>query len=65
MKLFIEDKGRPFFSSASEEDILKFINLTALCAEFNISLQTVKTRLNRGIPLQQALTLPKHYHVKE
>ncbi|MEB6337662.1 MULTISPECIES: hypothetical protein [Serratia] len=64
MKMFIEDKGRVVFSVGSEADILKFINLTALCREFDISFQTVKTRLNNGIPLQQALTLPKHYHLK-
>ena len=64
MKLFIEDKGRPFFSSGSDEDILKFINLSALCREFGVSLQTVKTRLKRGISLQEALTLPLHYNLK-
>ena len=64
MKMFIEDKGRVVFSVGSEADILKFINLTALCREFDISFQTVKTRLKNGIPLQQALTLPKHYHLR-
>lgn len=64
MKMFIEDKGRVVFSVGGEADILKFINLTALCREFDISFQTVKTRLNNGIPLHKALTLPKHYNLR-
>ena len=64
MKMFIEDKGRVVFSVGSEADILEFINLSALCREFGVSLQTVKTRLKRGIPLQEALTLPLHYNLK-
>ncbi|HFK7186245.1 hypothetical protein [Serratia odorifera] len=64
MRLFIEEKGRSIFSTAGDDDVLKFINLTALCAAFGISLQTVKTRLNRGLSLQDALTLPKHYNYR-